>query len=399
MSMMALVAALLLLLTPPAALASQSGISTVIERSPCQGECKVREGDVGTSLLQKNNILGKQPTIETAKLKPIPPIGLVKKHKCASSTLKRIVESLGITRNMSRMMPVNKRLGFPVAFPGLDNSAKYTPKHQFQLIVDHAIFNEEKYRSYLAPDPVFITPLREPVSQAVSAFNFFKVAKKPSLKLNASQSWESHLEWLKNLPFKVEHDKDMEYFLNPQAALMGWYEWVGMTSVYDHNKTVIDRWLDTLDSSFGEIGSQFFQDRFDESLVLLQRRLKVDIKEMAYLYKRKGTENVEPTSRQRDQLKEFLTVDIALYDHFNKKFTEFWHRDEEENLKLLNELQQAKAKYEAFCGSESEKAHPTGFCRIWHSDRWLKRADGAWPWHEATIELFGCVPPSCTKIM
>jgi hypothetical protein len=393
-----------LLLTPSVALASYSSEFNSIERSQCQAETSHQEEDDETSLLHilKQNI---KHSHKVNKLKPIPPIGMVRVHKCASSTLKRIIMSLAITRNMSRMIPVDNGLGFPGPFPGIENRAMYAPpRHQFQIIVDHAVFNEENYSAYLAPGSMFLTVLREPVSQAISAYNYLKVAKSLMLKSHPFGGWESHLLWLSSLPPQVEHERDEAHFRNPQATVMGWYEYVGMTTEHDNDKSMIDQWLSTLDPNFNQIGGYALQDRFDESMVLLQRRLKVDIKELAYIYNNEGTENVQPTDRQREQLKQSLTVDIALYNHFNRTFAKFWHQDEEENKELLYTLQQANAEYEAFCSSETETIHPTGFCQLWVDGDVFKfgtdavEKDKRWPWDEAAQEVYGCVPPSCQDV-
>ena len=72
---------------------------------------------------------------------------------------------------MQAMVPPDLiHLGYPDAFPGDGYPAA---QHQFDSICNHAVFNYDRFASYLRSDPVWFTILREPVSRAISAFNYF----------------------------------------------------------------------------------------------------------------------------------------------------------------------------------------------------------------------------------
>merc|ERR1712224_1095341 len=153
-------------------------------------------------------------------------------------------------------------------------------------------------------------------------------------------------------------------------------------------------WISTLDSLIGGIGGQVLQEYFDEGLVLLKRRLQLDIKELSYIYYNAGDKHVEPTEPQRKRLSKLLTVDNALYDHFHMKFAKYWDQDKQENEELLHSLRQANSEYETFCGSNTEKG-AFGFCSLWSepgADLVPYIEDN---FDECVQELYGCMPPSC----
>lgn len=335
-------------------------------------------------------------------LRAIPSMGVVKVHKCASSTTQKIAQSLAITRNMSMMFPEDTEepnIGWPSPFPGVQSLAKIgLPRHQYQSISHHAVFNETMWRAYLEekPGPVFVTVLREPVDQAISAYNYIK--DQSPIDEQLFPDWESHLFWLEHLPMDVEPRRWQSMFRNGMAWDMGWYEYVGWTAKHDYNKSMVDAWISTLEGSFNQMGGHILQEYYDEGLVLLKKRLKVDIKELSYIRTndRNKKIHVEPTPEQRDRLKKLNPVDHALFEHFNKTFAKLWQPDDQENKELLAQLKQANADYESFCALQ--KGEEKGFCRLWTGQCMDGFCAGLDTFYDLFVqEIGGCMPPACTS--
>jgi len=253
-------------------------------------------------------------------LVPLPPLGMVKVPKTGSTTVSKIMQNLASARGMAIMFPADDHmLGWPGAFPGEANLALYgSPSHKYELIANHAVFNSEKWRGYLRSNPVFVAILREPISQAVSSHNVFARAL----------SWEEHLTSLEMSKAKsvVPIHKWYGWFCNPQAYALGWYEYVGRTTKYDNNQTVIRQWIDSLDFDFGHSGSIILTEYFDEGLVLLKERLRVKPAELAYQIQNAGLDHSMPSQDQLDRLRSLYPVDLVLYDHFNKTFWKHWQQ-------------------------------------------------------------------------
>lgn len=194
------------------------------------------------------------------------------------------------------------------------------PPPKYDLIANHAVFNSTHWREYLASNPVFSSVVREPSSQAVSAYDYFVRRKGPST------SFAQHLEWVEALQSPsqktIDISKPTAQFLNPQAWDFGWYEWVGFTTYYDRNATMIKRWLTNLDTYFTNV---VVMEHFDEGLALLARTLNVEPQEFAYIDKNEheGSKTV-PSENEHSKLLQLYSVDRALYDHFKHVFQFRW---------------------------------------------------------------------------
>jgi galactosylceramide sulfotransferase len=226
------------------------------------------------------------------------------------------------------------------------------------------------WRAYLQPDPLLVVTLREPMSQAVSAFNYFELdnASYPKSR-HPHLTWEEHLTWLENLPDEVRRDYGCGRFRNPQAYDLGWYEYVGWTAEHDHNETIIQQWIASLDINFDKSGGVILTEYFDEGIVLLRKRLQVEVNEMTYIYKNAGSNHTLPSEEQWNRLRSLYPVDLALYDHFSTSFWKYWRQDEEENNKQLDALRQANVVFNVQCLSDS----PPPLCAVWkHSTPWLR---------------------------
>lgn len=169
----------------------------------------------------------------------------------------------------------------------------------------------------------FSSSVREPSSQAVSAYDFFIVER------GWTTLFAQHLEWVEALqstsqkPFDIS--ESTARFLNPQAWDFGWYEYVGLTTEYDRNATMIKRWLTDLEKDFTNV---VILEHFDEGLALLARTLNVEPREFAYVemntHESHATEKTVPSENEYWMLLSLYPVDRALYKHFEHVFQNRW---------------------------------------------------------------------------
>lgn len=259
---------------------------------------------------------------------PIPSLAYLKTHKTGSSTLSTVVNRVTDARQMKRMQPPNDIfLGWPEAFPGDGQPA---PHHQFDVIANHGVYNHEAYASYLKPNPLVFTILREPISRSISAYNYW-----PD---NRPATWHAHIQRLQ----AVDHARDDRTFLakfgNALAYDLGWYRMVeaygkGRTA-HDHDATHIAAFVHDLNST---IDLAIMLEELDEGLVLLGRLAGLSVVELAY-HPMKTTSHdgagggnaqekpakVYPSDGEREQLEQYLEIDAAIYEHFRAKFTTTW---------------------------------------------------------------------------
>ena len=100
---------------------------------------------------------------------------LVKTHKTGGSTLANIVYRYGESHNLSFLLPRDDlRLGWPEDFPGRYNNYGRT---SYDVVAFHAVLNHQVMLSFV-PKAKFITIVREPRSQFISAWYFFGFDRK-----------------------------------------------------------------------------------------------------------------------------------------------------------------------------------------------------------------------------
>jgi len=249
-------------------------------------------------------------------------------HRTGSSTVASIIHRLGDAQNSTFFVPPKGKtstgLGWPHAFPGIEAVKMVgAPKHQFDMISNNAVYNDALMREYLKPSPFIFTILRDPLSRLTSQFG---VAHPP-----CRSEWGSRINWLEKIGHKSQVDKLGKrgptlkaQFLNSQAHDLGWYERVSGSSKFDHDDVAIKSWIAELESSLGFV---MLREYMKESLVLLRRKLGVQIRDVAHINMKvgDGTPSITaPTEKETKKLEKVLHVDQALYQHFNNTFWKEW---------------------------------------------------------------------------
>ena len=97
----------------------------------------------------------------------------IKEIKCASQTLVNVFRRFGLERNLSFVTPIGKKIY--LGWPWLIQERYYRPSKtdKFNILCEHAIFDERLMRKLMPDDVVFIASLREPFAQFKSMFNYY----------------------------------------------------------------------------------------------------------------------------------------------------------------------------------------------------------------------------------
>eukprot|EP00930_Biecheleria_cincta_P053238 TRINITY_DN3863_c0_g1_i1.p1 TRINITY_DN3863_c0_g1~~TRINITY_DN3863_c0_g1_i1.p1 ORF type:complete len:402 (+),score=44.71 TRINITY_DN3863_c0_g1_i1:59-1207(+) len=294
----------------------------------------------------------------------IPPLIQAKVHKTAGSTLSRIILRLTDRRNLRTMdvvpqKPPNRYLGWPGPFPG--DRPEDPPSHQYDTVALHSVCAPNLMRAYVrtSPTPFFIATLREPGAQALSAYNYLVVKSKHTTL--SGDSWESHMRMVRQMPLSgppCVPETDLEtmsckgWFINPQAHDLGWYQWVGANRDSDNNSTRVNEFLLMLDENFASDGGMvILTEYFDMGLLLLRRRLGLDLRELAYIRSRSEPYAITVSEQMRQEARDANGVDVALYAHYNRTFHRSWASEYaangEELEAELEDLQRLNAELEA----------------------------------------------------
>jgi hypothetical protein len=281
------------------------------------------------------------------------PIIFVKTHKTGSRTMADILLRDCATSNCSVIEPLDgTHLGWPAPFPGRNESNTYGPgRHQFDRILNHAVFNNTAMRAYVKEGPFVLTVIRKPVEQMASAWSYYGGEKGYYPDVPNLSSWDDRIQFLEDArPIRPNNFRDHETvgdpsrFVNSLSHDLGWYQKVDDTS-YDDSDNTIENWLGDLEPQLDFV---FMTEAYDEGLVLLGRRLGLALPDLMYVMTHVQSDRDSraiPTDDQLARLEPFLHVDNLLYARFRKRFWRAWNEaggdaalgEDLKRLRFLNE--------------------------------------------------------------
>lgn len=266
--------------------------------------------------------------------RPLRPIVFLKTHKTGSTSVSGVVFRLTDRRNLRVMLSeAEKRIGgrtfdYPNAFPGPEQEPPAKEPHmRYHAIAQHAVYNGPKMRSYVRPNPFFLSIIREPGAQLLSGFNFVRNSW-------SKMGWEPLMDFLNSSAQPERGSIDAALFLNPQAHDFGWYEHIGHTRSHDRNSTRVREWLDSLAGDFVDNGMVLLLEHYDEGMVLLRRRLNLTMHDLVGAKSRAATyAYINKTKAALEQARSVLPVDLELYAHFNRTFWAQWTAEDSPELR------------------------------------------------------------------
>nr|XP_002739370.2 PREDICTED: galactose-3-O-sulfotransferase 2-like [Saccoglossus kowalevskii] len=214
------------------------------------------------------------------------------------------------------------------------NNIKYPPlnggKH-YDLLTNHVGYNRNEMEAVI-PNATYVTVLRHPVNQLVSAFSYFRWGKaikvprpnkedvidtfmeEPSkyLKGNVRLKWQSHNGQLYDLGFKTENNVITDDLVYKHIEILG-----------------------------KEMDLVLITEYFDESLLIMKKQLCWSMDDIVYISKCLGTSRHTMTQQTRDKILKWNRGDLLLYQHFNRTL---WEKIAEYGPTFEEDLQQFRGK-------------------------------------------------------
>ncbi|CAC5414587.1 GAL3ST1 [Mytilus coruscus] len=240
-------------------------------------------------------------------------VAFLKVHKAGSTTVMNIFLRFAESNNLNVMLPVpDNYLGFDKTI-NLDNILP-PPKHQsYNILCHHVIYNRSVFRQYMPRDTVFIAIVRDPITQIISAAQFFDLFIDLRKKLGKIPGQQLMTTFLQNPDIcSTEEQK----FVKTRMCLDFGIPREDLTS-----KDKIMSHLEILNNDFSLI---MVMEMFDESLVLLKRYLCWDMKDIVYvplnILSRHRDEKVVIEGKDLDNLKKYNWPDFILYEYFKSNF-------------------------------------------------------------------------------
>ena len=268
-------------------------------------------------------------------------IVFLKTHKTGSSTVTNILNRYGEAHELNFVLPKvgSNRLDWPWFF----KNTSYHPLQNIEpnILCNHARFNRTSMGELMPNDTVYVTILRNPISQFESSF--------------------SYMTFDKILGMQASGDALTEFFKDPESILVNYvltqdlrinsdrlkliqngmlYD-LGLESKDFSNKKKIMEKLYQLDSQFHLV---MIMEYFEESIVLLKRLLCWELDDVTYfrLKHRAHSWRRRITKPLEEKIRNWSRADVVLYEHFNRTFwnilkhidQDFW--EEVEMLKAKN---------------------------------------------------------------
>ena len=238
----------------------------------------------------------------------------LKNHKCGSTTMFNMFMRFGMSRNLSVMIFTRS---FPYPYVNYTKFLRPDPvdyphwNNTYDIFCDHSIYNETYLMKKMPPDVARVAIVREPLSYLQSAFTHYNLYG----KLNVSRNEDSVRAVLKNPELYAKEKQTLSYLMEKTKNR------VSREFGFAEDKNITD-YLNILQPKFLVL----ILELFDESLVVMRRKLCWSHKDIVYLKQRSGSYDHEI---------KFSHSLGNLYNHYSpydNKFYYFFKKDMENQI-------------------------------------------------------------------
>lgn len=265
---------------------------------------------------------------------PLSNVVFIKTHKTGSTTIQSILYRYGLSRNLSLVFRRQNERNGHIPYGHITESS---PRELFLPVLGkvdcsfkgynisaiHVVHNRPVMETYMNPGSKYITILRNPASQLMSAFLFFHLDRK--VKGNSSTEVKL-INFMDGTTWKKS-----PYGRNGQSHYLG----LDQSDFDDHFK--INKMIQTLSK---ELDLVLISDYFEESLVLLKQELCWSFEDVVFTVQNNRSRpkpQLSPTLLTK--MRSFNNADFLLYEHFNRTL---WERIEKQGPKFWRDLREFK---------------------------------------------------------
>lgn len=272
-------------------------------------------------------------------------IYFLKTHKCASTTVQRVILMYALKHNLSLALPTAGAHNF---FPNSysPENAKRTCAHpHFEVMAAHARFDSSAI-GYMPGDTFFLSIVRDPAEQMESVYHYFLVDMCGDPRFQ-NVSFADHVLSLTEQGTASEEAANLA---NP----CGWTELrflqlydLGLNLSTSPNKDVVVKHVDMLDKVFHLV---LVDENLDEGLILMRDMLQWTTDDIIYFKNNFRARASEPLSEKiRQAAYAWNWADKMLYDHFKAKMDAEIRRQEQYLREQVRELRKRQASHYDRC--------------------------------------------------
>ncbi|RUS79094.1 hypothetical protein EGW08_013147 [Elysia chlorotica] len=287
--------------------------------------------DTEEQILQCCASPAKTPKYQYAK--EVRQVVFAKVHKAASSTIQNILLRFAMSRNLSLLLPVEGTLFSEwTSQISPENVLPHpTGETMFDMLTVHVLYNQSEMDKYFPKSAFRVAIVRDPLQHAVSALAYYSTVW-PYTDLTAGLR-KHRADPVTGL---LMHPED---FSGIRGGCPELGSWVANRMSYDlgvldhsssahrlrHDYKALRDFVDSLHKQFNLV---LIADFFDESIVLLRRRLGWSMKDILYLTVNALPDDQNSVWRKQpdltpDQLTPFKQcnkIDYEVFDHFLNLF-------------------------------------------------------------------------------
>lgn len=292
--------------------------------------------------------------------KPLTHIGFLKVHKAASTTTQAIFLRFGWRNHLTFVLPPEyNKFGYPNIISTNESITKYNtlpppPGKTFDILCNHVVYGQKEWSTVLPPDSVMVGTIREPFSHFKSVLNYFN--PRCIAFVQAAIDPNDPVGTFLKSPSKYE-PKNIRYsFTNNRLA----FEFgVDPSIILNRDFASFDEYVEeVLDKQFVVV---LLAENYDESLVLMKRKLNWSLKDIIYALK-----NVRSSAKEdRYVLKEehralhrnVSVFDYMLYEFFKDRLFKQIEAEGKGFMEEVANFKEIRHYVENFCHTVSQQIH------------------------------------------
>ena len=245
-------------------------------------------------------------------------IVFVKTHKTGSSTITNILNRFAETRKLNVALPMD---GFHHFLWPLPFQAEFIDNRlpRPNILLNHARFNSKSLMAIMPEATKYITILRHPTTQFTSLFKFMDLGGSIGgiNRNNKSISLDYFLDNAFGI-LKGLHQHNSQLLIdNPSLYLLRNPQLfdLGFDQSFSENDNYIRETIASISKKFHLV---LIMEFFDESLVLLKRKMCWSLEDIVYfkLNKQMGA-NEHWNLDVHSKIKQWARADVLLYEYFN----------------------------------------------------------------------------------
>ncbi|XP_022079254.1 galactosylceramide sulfotransferase-like isoform X2 [Acanthaster planci] len=271
-------------------------------------------------------------SLASGKCKPLNNLAMMKTHKCSSSTLQNILYRWGDDHNLTFVLPKDgPYIGHPQPFD--IKHAERVVGDKYNILANHARYNELGLKKVMPSDTVYFTILRDPVKQFESAFTYYKFDERYGVAGLRGFLRQPEIYFQREPVFPRQAGRNqMLYDLGLDARFM------------DDTSSEVRDYIAMIERNFKVV---LIAEYFEESLILLKDLLCWSLDDIVYFNQNARSQSSvrRVTANMRREILDWNAADVSMYNHFNRTLWEKIRRygldrmkGEVAQLRLRNEL-------------------------------------------------------------